>query len=438
MSVQPSQPSLIFIDRTKTGRGSSAANRDKYLKRIKASVKAARNIALGGLTSDTKQTVNPITVARQKLNEPSFHYDHSTGVITNVLIGNQIFERGDEIPMKNSSEGQGDGSGNGAGNGGNGEDDFIVHVTKDEFLNIFFEDCELPNMQHNSKKQLKLPTFHKAGYRTSGSPATLSVIKSFKNSLGRRIAIKGSFQSRIDELTEQDNVLAELIQSQDIELERACIKEEITELTSRKGKVMFFDDMDLRYRKMEQETKRTADAIFVMIMDVSGSMDQERKTMARKFFSLQYAFLKRHYPDTQLVFIAHTETAEEMDEDEFFSTRISGGTVVSPAYELALEIIQERFDANVSNIYLSQASDGDNMESDNANLIPALEQSGLLSKIRHMSYIQTCPKSQWHYSHGMWDVLQSIAHTHPEKFGMQQITSDAEVFDAFKAIYHKQ
>lgn len=427
------QPSLIFIDRTKTGRGSSAANREKYLQRIKASVASAKNISLGGLKTDTNQTLNPITVARQKLHEPVFHYDHRSGDIEYVLIGNKMYERGDELPVK--GEGEGQGSGSGAGQGGNGEDDFIVHVTKDEFLNIFFENCRLPNLQQNSKNELKLPIFHKAGYRTSGSPATLSVIKSYKNSLARRIAVSGSIDTEIELARVQLTALEQLEKTQDIEVEIASLLDHIETLEGRKNGIIMFDDMDLRYRKIEQETKRAADAIFVMIMDISGSMDQERKTIARKFFSLQYAFLKRHYPNTQLVFIAHTEDAVEMDEDEFFSTRISGGTIVSPAYELALKIIRERFDTNVSNIYLSQASDGDNMESDNQNLIPALEESGLLGSVRHMSYIQTCPKSSSWYSHGMWDALSQLQGTHPDKLAMQKIESEQGVFDAFKQIY---
>jgi hypothetical protein len=252
-----------------------------------------------------------------------------------------------------------------------------------------------------------------------------------------------------DELDELNDEYAELLQEAGLSFmlpsrlevlnaRMAEIEERITELRAKIAATPYFEDLDLRYTKKEKVLVKSADAVFIMIMDVSGSMDENKKRLARKFFSLQYAFILRKYPQTDLVFIAHTETPEEMTEEEFFITRKSGGTTVSPAYELAHKIIKDQYDARDTNIYLSQASDGDNWDYDNAAIIPALEDSGLMSKLRHMSYAQVGQSFASTYGSGtaLWTVLSSIANT-SQKLGMVKINDDSEVFEAFHQLYKK-
>jgi len=224
----------------------------------------------------------------------------------------------------------------------------------------------------------------------------------------------------------------------DKELKIAEIELQIAELKAKISGIPFFEKLDLRYTKKDKVLVKSADAVFCMIMDVSGSMDEDKKRMARKFFSLQYAFIKRKYPQTDLVFIAHTETPEELTEEEFFTTRRSGGTVLSPAYTMLNQIIKTRYDANITNIYLSQASDGDNWSDDNNNIIPELESNGLMAKLRYMSYAQVGESFSSSYGGGvtLWSVLQSIMNT-SKKMAMVKIGQDSEVFDAFHKIYKK-
>lgn len=212
----------------------------------------------------------------------------------------------------------------------------------------------------------------------------------------------------------------------------------IEELKAKITAVSSFEDVDLRYRKSEKIQVKSAAATFIIMMDVSGSMNDDKKRAARKFFSLQYAFIKRKYPETDLVFIAHTETPQEMTEEEFFTTRLSGGTVVSPAWALAHQIIKERYDPSQTNIYLSYAGDGDNWDSDNANVLSEIEDSGLLTKIRHAVYVQVGQSFAVSYGgSGLWHVMSSLAKTN-KKLSVMKIDDETEVFDAFKRIYGKK
>ena len=434
----------IYVDRRKTGRGKSLPNRHRLLRRIKDAIRQSKpqDIDAGGVKSmgNGGGQVNPVKVTRNSLHEPTLHYASGTGDHDIVLIGNDQWERGDEFPV--GGDGEGDG-GNGAGHGqDDGEDDFVINISRDEFFNVFFEDCELPDLQDTHEKELPELMPKHAGFQKEGNPAQLSVIRSYKNALPRRRALSADSRAELEELEEKIKQYEDGTHPQCASLAKAEIETIIIQLMARceelKAKIAgvpFFEKLDLRYTKKEKVLVKSADAVFIMIMDISGSMDEDKKRMARKFFSLQYAFIKRKYPNTDLVFIAHTETPYEMTEEEFFTTRISGGTTVSPSYRMAHDIIKARYDSNLTNIYLSQASDGDNWDGDNTEIIPALEDEGLLTKLRHMSYAQVGQNwSGWGAT--LWSTLQSVANTNP-KLSMTKIANDGDVFEAFHKIYKK-
>lgn len=439
--------SYIFVDRRKTGRGKSLPNRQRLLRRIKDAIQAAKpkDIDSGGvknMTGGAGQAVNPVRVAKHSLHEPSLHYAKNSGKHDIVLIGNDEWERGDDFPMNGEEEGQG-GVG---GPGEDGEDDFIVNVSREEYLKVFFEDCELPDLLDNHQKEIPEYLPKHAGFQKHGNPGQLSVKRSFKNSLGRRLALTKNARDELAELeAEYQELMIELGTNtnlqREIELHTRMTEVELrlTELRTKIASTPYFEELDLRYTKKEKVLVKAAQAVFMMLMDISGSMDEEKKKMARKFFSLQYAFIHRKYPQTDLVFIAHTETPEELTEEEFFTTRKSGGTVVSPAYALAHKIIKERYDANETNIYLSQASDGDNWDHDNGACLTELEEKGLLAKLRHMSYAQVGQSFASGFGGGstLWNVLESIS-KESKKLSMVKIDDISEVFDAFHKIYKKK
>jgi uncharacterized sporulation protein YeaH/YhbH (DUF444 family) len=444
----PVTTNFIFVDRRRTGRGKSLNNRQKLLKRIKDSIKNAKpeDIDAGGVhkagsAHGANSYTNPVKVARTALNEPTLHYDPNSGQREIVLIGNDQWLKGDQFPISNGEGGKGGGPG---GPGDGGEDDFIINISRSEFYDVFFEDCELPDLRESHEKALPEHVMKPAGFQKVGNPGQLSVIRSFKHSKARRLALTRDSRDEIEELeAELVKLMADDHEHDGDIASWAKRVEEVTlriaELKNRVSAVGLYEDVDLRFRKTERVQVKSSDAVLCMIMDISGSMDEDKKRIARKFFTLQYAFIVKKYPQTDLIFIAHTDEAEEMSEEDFFTTRQSGGTVVSPAWELAHKIIKERYDAAQTNIYVSYAGDGDNWDSDNQKVIEAIEESGLLSKLRHVVYVQVGQSFASTYYSGstLWSTMQSIANTN-KKFDTIKIAEEGGVFEAFKMIYKKK
>ena len=444
----PVTTNFMFVDRRNTGRGKSSNNRQKLLKRIRDSIRSAKpeDIDAGGVhkagsSHGSNSQTNPVKVARQALNEPTFHYDHNSGEHELVLIGNDVWLKGDRFPMAKSGKGSGGGSGSGPGEGG--EDDFIINISRSEFYDVFFEDCELPDLKETHEKDLPEHVMKRAGFQKVGNPGQLAVVRSFKHSLARRLALT---KAPRDELVALEEELAELMsdgtehESTDAWAKRLGeVTARIAELRRKIGAVGLYEEVDLRYRKSEKVQVKASDAVLCMLMDISGSMDEEKKRIARKFFTLQYAFIAKKYPQTDLIFIPHTDEAEEVDEEEFFTTRKSGGTVVSPAWALLHTIIKERYDASQTNIYVSYAGDGDNWDTDNPEVVKEIVGSGLLAKLRHAVYVQVGESFSAGYGGGvtLWSVMQSIAASN-KKLAMIKVGDESEVFDKFKAIYKKR
>lgn len=441
---------FIYVDRRATGRDKSLPNRQRLLRRIQDSIKTANPndidaAGVGGASgAPGKQLANPIKIARKALAEPSFRYSSGTGEIDVVLPGNDRWLKGDVFPVESPSSGRGSGgSGEGAGPGDSSEDDFIVNISRSEFYDAFFGDCELPDLEQTAQKELPEAVSKPAGFQKEGNPGQLSVVRSYKNSMGRRKALTADSRAELEELEAR---LEDLMHSNDCEIEGwaeqlRVVTERITELKAKVSAVPFFEKLDLRYRKSEKVMVKSADAVLIMAMDISGSMGEEEKRIARKFFSLQYAFIKMKYPNTDLVFIYHTDEAEEVNEEEFFTSRKSGGTIISPAVALANKIVKDRYDVNATNLYFSYAGDGDNWESDNAALITEFEENGFLNKVRHAVYAQvgTDRSNSW-YGTGpskTWTTISSIANSN-KKMKMAKIQTEADVFSAFKKIYTKQ
>lgn len=373
---------LIFVDRRKTDKNKSAPNRQKLVRRVKKSIKESLPQNIGSSVAGNKtNSTNPVKVASSSLREPYFRYDGYADEPI-LVIGNDKYDRGDVI---HKDDGEGDGEGNGAGQGDNGEDDFIINVAKDEFLDLFFEDCELPNLVKNKYTEKLENKFERAGFSTSGNPSQLSIIRTYKQALGRRKATVNPIIREIDLI---DRLLLTLEEDDREQIEELLKQRDL--LRNRKKVYENFDPSDLRYRRREAKPVKTVDAVIFMVMDISGSMDERMKTIARRWFALLYAFVKRKYASTELVFIAHTSEAIEMSEDDFFSTRINGGTLVSPALHLINDIIKERYDPNETNIYICHASDGDNWSNDNDAIVKEMLAPGnLLAKIQLFIFIET-------------------------------------------------
>jgi hypothetical protein len=445
---------LIYIDRRKAGRGKSLPNRQLFIRRIREFIKKSKpqNIGTGGSVGKTSnQQSNPVKVAAEALEEPRFVYRPNSGENVWIINGNPKFMRGDEIDLEQQGQG-GQGAGQGAGSGGEGEDSFVINIAADEFFDLFFEDCELPNLT-NEKETDKLENDHShAGFTTNGIPAQLSVVRTYKQALGRRRALGAPYQRELHELQEEQKMLLLKLSgttdeeyAKDLDRRLSQIEERIVVLQRKIAAIAAFDKVDLRYRKTERRPLHTVDAVLIMIMDISGSMGEHEKTVARRWFATLYAFMKRRYATCDLIFIAHTSDAYEMSENDFFSTRMNGGTMVSPALVMANKIIKERYDHTQTNIYISNASDGDNWTSDNAAVIEEMEK--LIPKIQHFSYIETPNPwlTQYYEQMGMtsthdttlWETYEQVDVPNT-KMSMSVIRQPEDVYGTFKKIFAKR
>jgi len=165
---------------------------------------------------------------------------------------------------------------------------------------------------------------------------------------------------------------------------------------------------------------------------VSGSMDEGRKNIAKRFFMLLYLFLTKSYERIDVVFIRHHTVAKEVDEEEFFASRESGGTVVSSALELMKDIILERYPSASWNIYAAQASDGDNWEDDSPRCRELLLQS-ILPLTQYFAYVEIEaeePQSLWH-------EYERVKAASP-RFAMQRILTLEDIYPVFRELFRKK
>ncbi|SFG58801.1 hypothetical protein SAMN05518865_11491 [Duganella sp. CF458] len=417
-----------LIDRRLQGKNKSAVNRERFLRRYKGQIKDAVGRAIKGRSITDIENGEKVSIPVKDVNEPSFGHAHG-GVWEVVNPGNEEYQKGDQI---NRPKG---GGGSGRGRAGNSdqtsEDDFIFELSREEFMNYFFEDLELPHM---IKTQLTATTEFKpqrAGYTVSGTPSNIHVLRSLRGALGRRIAVGGSSRKRLIEAERELEELlvagAPLDDPQVIELKKL-----IHHLHTRLLAIPYIDPFDLRYSNRIKVPKPMTQAVMFCIMDVSGSMDEQRKDTAKRFFILLYLFLKRVYDKIEVVFIRHHTAASEVDENEFFHSRESGGTVVSSALHLLNKIIDERFGSGSWNAYVAQASDGDNWDNDSV-LCRQLLVNTIMPKVQYYTYVEITDGPP----QNLWEQYAQIPEYH-QHFAMQKIVTPADIYPVFRELFKKQ
>jgi uncharacterized sporulation protein YeaH/YhbH (DUF444 family) len=417
-----------LIDRRLQGKNKSAVNRERFLRRYKGQIKDAVGRAIKGRSITDIENGEKVSIPVKDVNEPSFGHAHG-GVWEVVNPGNQEYQKGDLI---NRPKG---GGGSGRGRAGNSdqttEDDFIFELSREEFMNYFFEDLELPHM---IKTQLTATTEFKpqrAGYTVSGTPSNIHVLRSLRGALGRRIAVGGSSRKR---LIEAERELEELlVAGAPLDDPRVMeLKKLVHHLHTRLLAIPFIDPFDLRYSNRIKVPKPMTQAVMFCIMDVSGSMDEQRKDTAKRFFILLYLFLKRVYDKIEVVFIRHHTAASEVDENEFFHSRESGGTVVSSALHLLNKILDERFGGGSWNAYVAQASDGDNWDNDSV-LCRQLLVNTIMPKVQYYTYVEITDGPP----QNLWEQYAQVPEYH-QHFAMQKIVTPADIYPVFRELFKKQ
>ncbi len=370
---------MHIIDRRRDASGKSLGNRQRFIRRARALVRhAVREASKGRKITDAGRG-GEITVPADGVHEPSLRRSHKGGIREYLLPGNKNYTEGDTIERPPSG-----GSRGGASGEGGGEDEFRFALSDEEFIDLFLEDLELPDLAKRQVMGEKKDQPRRAGYRSSGPPAMISVSRTMRNSLSRRVALK---RPKPKEIAELEARLKELEENGGSEDEIIAVKAELARQSKRTRSIPFIDPVDVRYRRFESEPKPVAQAVMFCLMDVSGSMDEHLKDLAKRFYSLLYLFLSRRYRYVDVVFIRHTHEAKEVDEETFFNSRETGGTVVSTALEEMLSVVRDRYPPAVWNIYAAQASDGDNLPIDNEKTV-ALLKSSILPLCQYYAYIE--------------------------------------------------
>jgi len=297
-------------------------DQDRHKERIKEAIK--KN--LGSIVSNESIILSrgrkTVKVPMRALDEYKFRFDYRKR--KHVGQGDGDTQVGDVIGRENQP-----GQGQGAGQAGDspGQDYYEADVDIDEIAAMIFEDLHLPFLEEKAKQAVQSKTTKFTEIRRTGILSNLDKRRTILENIRRQAREKGA---------------AKL----------GPIKKE-----------------DLRFKSWEEEIKYESNAAVIAMMDVSGSMGEFKKYIARSFFFWMVRFLRTKYDQVKIVFISHHTEAKEVTEEQFFTQGESGGTVVSSAYKLALDIIDERFPARDWNLYPFHFSDGDNYYSDNEDAV---------------------------------------------------------------------
>lgn len=417
---------MYVIDRRLNPSGKSLPNRQRFLRRAgKILREAVRNMSASRPIREIGEAGVVIIPARG-IDEPSFHTG-SDGAHARVLPGNKEFIEGDRIARQGGSgSGKGKGSGAQAGNGGGGEDEFKVALSAEEFLNLFLEDLELPDLERRKLSLTESDGLRRAGYQRGGSPANLALTRTMRNALSRRMALKRPKPEEIE-------TARRAVEDAQDEIEEDVLRAELEALELRTKSIPYLDPIDIRYRRFEPSPRPIAQAVMFCVMDVSGSMTEHMKDVAKRFFMLLYVFLERRYKQVEVVFIRHTDEAKEVDEKTFFESRETGGTRVSAALEETLRIMEGRYPAADWNIYVAQASDGDNESGDNDKSI-TLMRDGILPLCQYYAYLEIDEPHSDAPMSTLWRTYDSL------KPGpsMRRVTTRQEIYPVFRDLFRRR
>lgn len=433
--------SHITIDRRKNEKGKSVVNRRKFVKRVRSQVSdAIKDVIRDGSIKDIVDNKGKkIRIPGKGLKKPSFHHDKG-GVHDDVHTGNKKFQQGDRFSRP---PGGGGGGGKDGSPDGEGEDDFVFELSKDEFLDIFFEDLELPDMVKKTITKTDEFIQHRAGFSVDGNPARLNIARSMRQSKGRRVGLGGGKKKKLKRLIiEMDELVSALLDTSD----RQKIEEMQTRIDELKNEVIvlrrkikaipFIDDMDLRYNRWERTPHPTTQAVMFGIMDVSGSMGEWEKEMAKRFFMLMLLFLTRNYEKVDIVWIRHHTMATEVDEDEFFHSQETGGTIVSSALQLMKETIASRYPREQWNVFANQISDGDNWSADDAETLDLMRHS-ILPACQYFCYVEVRDDSWADRDSDLWPHYSQLQ-SEVKNMAMSKVTDVTEIYPTFRGLFEKR
>jgi hypothetical protein len=415
---------MHIIDRRLNPGSKSLENRQRFLRRAKALVQGA--VKKSSQDRDIKDVLEggEVSIPLDGMHEPRFRREGGTRDM--VLPGNKKFVEGDMLPRSGESRRKATGPGE-----GDSEDAFRFVLSRDEFVDLFLDDLELPDLAKRKLAEAESEGLRRAGYTTSGSPANLSVSRTVRLALARRVALR---RPRPETIAQFEAELADCDEAR-----RAELLAQIETLKAKIRRIPFIDPIDIRYRRFETVPKPVAQAVMFCLMDVSGSMSEHMKDLAKRFYMLLYVFLTRRYRHVEIVFIRHTDRAEEVDEDTFFHGPASGGTLVSSALEAMHEIVRSRFRPADWNIYAAQASDGDNSMSD-SDAVSRLLTDKILPVSQFFAYLEVGEAGGSTFEmpdSSLWTLYQRLR-TDGAPLSIRKVSERSEIFPVFHDLFQRR
>ncbi len=416
------------IDRRLNGKNKSTVNRQRFLRRYRDHIKKAVEEAVSRRSITDMEHGEQISIPGRDIDEPVLHHGRG-GKQTIVHPGNKEFTAGERIPRP---QGGGGGQGSGkASNSGEGMDDFVFQITQEEFLDFMFEDLELPNLVKRHLTGADTFKTIRAGISSAGNPSRINIVRTLRSAHSRRIALSGSSRSRLRQAKAE---LERLKQDEPDNLaDIQALEAEIEQLRAHIGRLPFLDTFDLKYNLLVKQPNPTSKAVMFCLMDVSGSMTQATKDIAKRFFILLYLFLKRSYERIDVVFIRHHTSAKEVDEEEFFYSRETGGTIVSSALKLMQEIMAARYPINEWNIYAAQASDGDNWN-DDSPICRDILMKQIMPFVQYFTYVEITPREH----QALWFEYERVSEKFADTFAQQQIVAAADIYPVFRQLFKRR
>jgi len=429
---------MNVIDRRLNPSGKSLPNRQRFMRLARDTIKEAvvrsiRDRALGDVGGG-----EVVKIPMKRIAEPRFAHSTQGGDRDRVFPGNKEFVQGDTLPKPKS--GKGGGGGGEGNNDAEGEDDFQFTLSQEEYLDILFDELELPDLAKAQLKDVASVRYHRAGHSTSGSPTNLNLVRTMRNSLARRISLHRPKREEIEALEAQIAEL-EASGSPTAKARLETLREQLTQLRNKSKRIGYIDPVDLRFNRFDPTPKPVAQAVMFCLMDVSGSMTEDRKDLAKRFFLLLHLFLTRKYEHVDVVFIRHTTEAKEVDEETFFRSRETGGTIVSTALAEMQKVVEARYPVDEWNIYAAQASDGDNYSSDSATCIGLLGEV-ILPMCQYFAYIEVLDRRESEMFQAssnvsdLWRAYRPISDARAN-FAMRRVFSKADVFPVFHQLFAK-
>ncbi len=424
---------MHIIDRRLNPGGKSFANRQRFLRRARAQVRKAVREASSNRSIKDAGKGGEISIPTGGVHEPHLRRSSQGGVRDYVLPGNKKYVEGDTIARPEQGGGQSQ-----ASDSGEGEDEFRFALSDEEYLDLYLEDLELPDLAKRQVAGAVSVQWRQAGYSTAGPPSRISVPRTLRHSMSRRIALKrpkadevNALRAEIEKLERAGGHFDELVK----------LRADLEHLLARSRRIPYIDPVDVRYRRLESTPKPIAKAVMFCLMDVSGSMNEHMKDLAKRFYSLLYLFLNRRYEHVDVVFIRHTHEAQEVDEQTFFYSRETGGTVVSTALFKMAEIVRDRYPVDQWNIYAAQASDGDNTSSDNSVVLAQLRDV-ILPICQYYAYVEVGMDDEDEQpgagepSTNLWRAYRRVSVEAP--FAMRKVKHRRDIYPVFRDLFARR